>query len=207
MKGDVLVVPTEDLFKILGSKFQGFKPLRGGILPEIEKVACWMERATAEENPDFKQLIPYGVIYTPDKKIFRYRRAKQDKKYPEKRLQGKESIGIGGHIVPSDIADNDSRDDLIISGLLREMDEEIVLHKISALKLLGGINDDSNPVGSVHFGLLFLIRILTENVVIRRGKEIAEGGLKSTTELKEIFNNSTKDVEEWSRIALPHIHA
>lgn len=200
MKGKVLVISTDDLFKIIGGKFQEFKPLRCGIFPEIEKNARWMKRVRAEENPDFKQFIPYGVIFTPGRRVFWYRRSKRDKEYPERRLQGKISIGVGGHITPSDDSAN-----FITAAMLRELGEEVKFTGAPQITMLGGINDDSNPVSSVHFGLLFLIRIPTENVVIK-GKEIAEGGLKSVTELKEIFATA-KDVEGWSRIALSYIHA
>ena len=53
-----------------------------------------MPRSRAEEDPAFKQIIPYAV-FTSGEKILHYVRGA---KSGEKRLVSKGSIGVGGHI-------------------------------------------------------------------------------------------------------------
>src|SRR3972149_8520245 len=64
----------------------------------VQGVPCFTDRAQAEKNPDYKQLIPY-VIMSYDGKYLSYIRGKRA---GETRLVGHRSIGIGGHINPSD---------------------------------------------------------------------------------------------------------
>ncbi len=61
-------------------------------------VPRFMPRPQAEKDPSFKQLIPY-VIMTCDGKYLSYVRGKRA---GETRLVAKRSIGIGGHINPTD---------------------------------------------------------------------------------------------------------
>ena len=58
----------------------------------------FLPRSRAEQDPAFKQIIPY-VIFTFEGTILRYVRGA---KSGEKRLVDKASIGIGGHINDSD---------------------------------------------------------------------------------------------------------
>jgi hypothetical protein len=45
----------------------------------------------------------------------------------------------------------------LFRGLRRELREEVSYPRGSQLSLLGAINDDSTPVGLVHFGLAFVL--------------------------------------------------
>ncbi|MDP2873329.1 MAG: hypothetical protein Q8P31_12440 [Bacillota bacterium] len=45
----------------------------------------------------------------------------------------------------------------LFRGLRRELREEVMFPPGAALSLLGAINDDTSPVGQVHFGLAFLL--------------------------------------------------
>ena len=58
----------------------------------------FMARPEAEKNPAYKQLIPYVIMAYEDTYLCYIRGRGVD----EKRLSEKVSIGIGGHINPSD---------------------------------------------------------------------------------------------------------
>lgn len=47
----------------------------------------------------------------------------------------------------------------LFRGLRRELREEVKFPPGAVLSLLGAINDDSNPVGEVHFGLAFMLAV------------------------------------------------
>lgn len=196
----ILVLEQSVLFSLI-PYFQGFRNLKKRLsFADLENNSLWIEREEAEKSPRFKQIIGYSAIVTPENKIFTYRRSKQDKEYPERRLQGKWSIGIGGHIEESV-----DRGKLIIYSIYREISEEIENHgEILNVQLLGGINDDSNSVGQVHFGLLMLVQVSSNNVKPKH-KEVEIGEPKSLEELRSIFSSESENVENWSLICLPEI--
>src|SRR3989344_3292015 len=94
----IIVVERDKLFK--NDYFQGFSSnekidYESRILSNLKI----MKRGDAEEDPSHKQPIGYISILNPGKKeIFVYQRSSKDKEYGEKRLQGKLSFGVGGHI-------------------------------------------------------------------------------------------------------------
>lgn len=47
----------------------------------------------------------------------------------------------------------------LLRGIQRELREEVILPSGCRLSMLGAINDDSNAVGQVHFGLAFLLAL------------------------------------------------
>ena len=102
----VLVVPTA-VFHRLGH-FQGFC----GDTRSLPARACSIRRIPAtsrgsamEQDPSFKQLIPYVIFRHRDAsgqtRLFQYTRGKGQ---GESRLHAKRSIGIGGHISADDAA-------------------------------------------------------------------------------------------------------
>jgi len=117
----IIVVERDTLFK--DGDFQGFKnhseiDYESVILSNIKS----MRRGNAEIDPTHKQPIGYALIINPKtKKVFAYQRSSKDQHYSEKRLQGKWSWGVGGHI---DYSDNHHENQLLGS-MLRELEEEI----------------------------------------------------------------------------------
>lgn len=192
----IMVVKRETLFK--DDHFEGFKPQDGidfesRILENYE----YVRRGDAEGNPSYKQPIGYAMIFNPySRKLFAYQRSSDDSKYSEKRLQGKWSWGVGGHIEKIDIKNGNP----IRESMLREVTkEEIEMSgSVMSTKALGYINDDSNDVGKVHFGILYLIKT-DSSVITPKDPEIKQGKLMSLYELESIF--SQYSVEEWSKIA------
>ena len=193
---EVLVIRTIKLFGLI-SYFQGFSLLPADILATIEANAQWLNKERAENDPNFKQLIGYTTIINPDNQVFAYQRASKNSKYQEKRLQGKWSIGIGGHVERS------LAEEKISASIRREIAEEIeTFNGIQEITLLGGINDDSNDVGKVHFGI-FLLATTSSRKAIPKDAEIDFGEFKTLEEIVQLFK--TGAAENWSQICLPHI--
>lgn len=194
--GDILVIETPRLFGLINGYFEGFSPLPEEILGMLDNNCFWMDKDKAEEDPNFKQIIGYSAIMSPSGRIFTYQRARKDKRYGEKRLQGKWSIGIGGHV------ERNLNEERIADSIEREIDEEVETDGIQSITLIGGINDDSNSVGRVHFGILLLAKAFSERAE-PKDQEIAKGELKTRIAISELFE--TEDTENWSKICLPHI--
>ena len=142
-----------------------------------------------ENDPGYKQIIPYVVLRRGDE-IFMTRRLK---KGGEARLHGLMSIGVGGHINPVDDIDRES---VLLRGLERELDEEVEIERRGELHTVGFINDDTNGVGSVHLGLCYTLPV--EGEVRVRETEKLEGGWTTAAELRENWDM----LETWTQIAL-----
>ena len=192
---EIMTIKIETLFG--DDYFEGFIPVneidyQSRILKNFE----WMERNAAENNPLYKQPIAYTVIVNPNlKQVFIYKRSSKNAMYPEKRLQGNYSWGLGGHIEKLDIGNENP----IITSRLRELKEEVEIKGRVVINPLGFINNDTNDVGKVHFGILYIIE--TDATVIKsKNPEIESGALMPLEEIDKIFL-SKFPVDEWSRIA------
>ena len=189
----IYAVETKNLFPTESHYFQGFHPhnetnFEKLILENLKEV----KRGPAENDPTHKQPIAYTLIVNPkNKSVFLYKRDGH-----EKRIVGNHSIGLGGHIEPVDSIDGNP----IRKSVHREvLGEEITLMgDVIDTKVLGYINDDSNKVGEVHFGVLYLIE--TNGEVLPKDSEIKDGKLITLEELEEI--SKTGNLETWSEIAL-----
>src|SRR5438874_3056350 len=155
---NVLVVRRE-LFDQLGG-FQGlnFEPekylkailLRGNNL--------FLPRDQAEQNPAYKQIIPYALIAFENKVAYYVR----GKKAGEQRLVAKGSIGIGGHM-------SEEKDELLWNfeideaayraGVEREVNEEIKIETTFEDRIVALLNDDTTEVGRVHLGIVHIFRL------------------------------------------------
>ncbi|MEM4282662.1 MAG: hypothetical protein QW559_00115 [Candidatus Woesearchaeota archaeon] len=204
----IMVVEREQLFGKNGEMwFEGFKPhYETDYISIILQKHKYFPRSTAETDPSYKQPIAYLLVVNPvQRSVFVYKRASKDSAYSEKRLQGKWSWGIGGHIEKCDKIEGGNP---ITSSILREVEEEIVfegveksLAKFTKPDVLGYINYDSNDVGKVHFGILYILE--TNCSTIRpKGNEIEMGCLKPIEGLQHLLSSPDVCVEEWSRIAL-----
>jgi predicted NUDIX family phosphoesterase len=187
----VLVVPTAAFHEI--GLFQGlcrdvtrYEPLF--------RMGRFMPRARAEDDPSFKQLIPY-VVLRHEGRIFRYLRGS---KGTESRLHRLRSIGVGGHINPADGKDFDG---LYHAAMVRELREEVELPpEPPRLEPLGLINDDSLPVGRVHLGVVHLLALRTADVRSRESA-LAEAGFDTLPALvadRDAF-------ETWSQFVLDEL--
>ena len=209
----IMVVRISDLFPDIFERdsifkkeyhFQGFK-LHNEINFEslILNNYGFMSRKFAEHDSGYKQPIAYTFIINSNlKKAFAYQRSSHDDRYLEKRLQGKWSWGVGGHIERSDT----SNENPIHSSMIRELNEEIGITDSYNIQVLGYINDDNDDVGKVHFGVIYAVSTKVESIK-PNDSEIAVGRLRSIDELEKICSTPEYNVENWSRISLQPLKA
>lgn len=152
-----------------------------------------MPRSQAEDDPSFKQLIPY-CVFTHQGKILHYVRGA---KSGEKRLVAKGSIGIGGHINDEDESLFAFDEAAYRASVHREIKEELTFEGSFEDRAVALINDDENEVGRVHLGVVHLVELATSEVGPGE-KAIAQLGFLTVEELR-----ARRDaLETWSQIVL-----
>lgn len=185
----ILVVKKNILFAY--QVIDGLKPINFDCYQAlIQKHKEFLWRSKVEENSNYKQIIPY-LIFTHKDKFFIMRRKNNAS---EARLQNKYSLGIGGHIRKEDITRTG-----IIDWSKREFHEEIKYDGALSIKPLGILNDESNQVGQVHTGFVFLLEGDTDEISIR--DEHKEGMLLTLNECSEHYNH----MESWSKIVFDYL--
>jgi len=189
----IMVVPTL-LFHEVGH-FQGFCENVDPYLKTLLDPAHtrYEPRPQMEEDPSFKQLIPY-CIFRCDGKVFNYVRGGSG---GESRLHAKKSIGIGGHISAEDEV-GDSEPYLV--GMQRELDEEVKIETQFSEQLVGLINDDETEVGKVHLGIVHIFD-LEEPKVFPAEESIQETGFAQPEQLLDQIDT----FETWSQICIKHL--
>jgi predicted NUDIX family phosphoesterase len=195
----VYVVPREVLFP--HGAPQGFVPFgpaldRQGLLERIEASGFFVERARAEQEPRWKQIIPYALITQAERVWLLERTARGG----DARLHGKLSIGVGGHLEPIDAQGPQGRAGIPAAGAARELSEELEFEPAGAPEELGLLNDDSNPVGSVHVGLVLRLEALGPVAV--REREVLKGRWIERQELAALAESGA-NLESWSRLLVP----
>lgn len=194
MEEQILVIRTE-LFHRIGH-FQGFCRDVERYQKELlaQENILFMPRSAAEQDPSYKQLIPYLIFCnTPpngEQQLFRYIRGKGA---GESRLRSKQSIGVGGHL---SLVDANSHD-IYREGLNRELNEEIDVQTEYTEQCVGLINDDSSDVGRVHLGIVHLFHV-KEPKIYSKEPDLIESGFVSVSELLSDLSG----FESWSAICL-----
>lgn len=165
----------------------------------VPGVPRFMPRSQAEQDPSFKQIIPY-VIMTHDGKYLSYVRGKRA---GETRLVAKRSIGIGGHINPIDAEYGPlfayMRDNYQ-GAVQREVAEEVTVEAAHADRIVALLNDESNEVGSVHLGIVHLWN-LDAPQVNKREQMITQMMFMTRDELE----GERGSMETWSVLCLDQL--
>jgi predicted NUDIX family phosphoesterase len=189
----VLVFDTQVL-ENLGS-FQGLSVDVERYLSVIleEENSRFVSRKQAEDDPSLKQLIPY-VIFRCGDQVFHYIRGKEA---GESRLRAKGSIGIGGHIQPQDVNLFSSPRTFYLTAAAREVAEEVRVGAEYQERIVALINDDSTPVGRVHFGIVH-IWDLDKPSVYKRERQITRAAFVPVDQLWSQRNT----LETWSQLCL-----
>jgi len=162
-------------------------------LKAISGAYRFVDRDDAENDPSLKQIIPYVLIRCGERIMLIKRLREQS----ERRLWDKYSIGIGGHLNPED-GEADFFD-AFLSGLKRELHEELDISTEYDCRLVGCINDDTTDVGRVHFGIVFQAQLAEDKVRIRETSKMT-GEFVELNELAAIHPN----MESWSKIVFDH---
>ena len=171
---------------------QGFsKDNLTAVLQGIRAYAYFIDRPKAENDSSLKQIIPYMLITCWDNIFLLQRYTSQT----ESRLHNKYSIGVGGHINPIKKSLNVPRD-IIEKALERELNEELSVKDTGKPQLIGYLNDDSNSVGSVHFGMIYQLEVKDKKLVTVSEKDLMAGRFITSHRLGDYYDR----METWSQI-------
>jgi len=185
----VLVVPIACLWDRVAYTDKGLITEGAGQLATVvERCGVFVDRAEAETDPTHKQIIPYAVVRHLDSYFLLERKRTQG----EQRLHNKFSIGVGGHINPSE---GGQSADVIHNGLTREQNEELHIGAGYQERFVGLINDDTTEVGRVHLGALFEIDSTSPEVTVRETHK-----MQGTWALIGTLQESYERLETWSQI-------
>ncbi|HUP82665.1 MAG TPA: NUDIX domain-containing protein [Candidatus Limnocylindria bacterium] len=185
----VLVVPRHDVpggLDFTGVIDRPFAP----VLAAVAEKGQFKPRGKVETDPSVKQIIPYLVLRDGNR-IFLMKRTSAG---GDERLHERYSIGVGGHINAGD-AD-------VVGGLKREWREEIDANFVPDFEPLGLLNDDSNPVGAVHLGLVYAADAGGRPLAIRETHKLS-GAFATMDEVAAVRER----LETWSALLFDFLSA
>ncbi len=190
---NVLVI-RRNLFDQLGS-FQGlnFEPEKYLNLLLSRGNNFFFPRAQAENDPAYKQIIPYVLLAFQNRMLYYVR----GKKAGEQRLVAKGSIGIGGHMNEGDESLFAWDEQAYRAGVEREVNEEIKIDTPFQDRVVALLNDDITEVGRVHLGIVHIFH-LAEQKVEKREAMITNLAFLTRAELMA----RRESLETWSQICL-----
>jgi predicted NUDIX family phosphoesterase len=156
----ILVVRRAHLFSSILPAWHGLKRVDfEHYLHIINHKKEFHPRSLMEIDPAYKQIIPY-LIFEYNKNYFLMQRKSTAS---ETRLRNKLTLGIGGHIRQEDMMHEDS----LFAWATREFHEEVEYTGNLTVKPLGILNDDSDDVGKVHIGFVFLLTGDVPNIAVK----------------------------------------
>lgn len=184
----VLGVPREGALR--QGSWRGIRegPSLAGQVVDLERMASFRRRAEAEEDPGWKQLIPYLAL-RDGAAVFLMRRTRAG---GDPRLHDRYSIGVGGHVNPGD--------DGLLGGLRREWREELATDFEPEFTLLGLLNDDDDPVGAVHLGIVYAADARGRPVSVRETDKLS-GAFVPLPDVERVYRH----LETWSQLLFDHL--
>lgn len=194
----VLVVPRallDGIGAFEGIRTEGLDLAVGRLLDSANHT--FMDRAAAEEDPAFKQLIPYCIFRCGDR-ILHYTRGKAG---GESRLHAKISVGVGGHVNPVDTGGGRTGPEAYHSAVTREIEEELDLPGSHEHHIIALLNDESNPVGQVHLGIVHLVDLQSDAVSSREDALLD----LAFTPLADLNGPLFDRLETWSQFCIRHL--
>jgi len=188
----VYVVPRSELFP--EGAPHGF--FRGGpeLFSRIYARGFFADRDRVEEDPSLKQVIPYALVVREDS-IFLCRRTDRG---GERRLHNLLSVGVGGHVNPED------ESDVVLDALRRELHEELVLPARYDTRIVGLVNNDTTPVGSVHIGVVAVVAPGPGSVKVRE-EDTMSGDFIARADLLALHARSRESFEGWSALLIDRL--
>ncbi len=158
------------------------------VIRAVDAVGEFRVRAEVEDDPSFQQLIPY-VVVTDRGRLWLMRRLRAG---ADTRLHDRYSIGVGGHVGAGDGG--------LAGGLAREWSEELIADWEPDFVPVGLLNDDTDPVGAVHLGLVYRVEAAGRAVAIRETHKL-EGSFATPDEVDALGER----LETWSQLCLDHL--
>ena len=197
----ILAVSAESLPRGFGGT--GFHVASAGeAIRAFHEAGLWIgPRETLEQDPSFRQIIPYVVLRHEDKFI-RYTRTPAG---GEGRLHGRMSIGLGGHIDLPDVVcagESVDLDATIGRATERELEEELGEVEVASREWIGVLTDDDTEVGRVHIGVVAVWQLRAPPAGLAEDA-IGEVSLCSLAELEAEADR----LETWSAMLLPYFSA
>jgi predicted NUDIX family phosphoesterase len=184
------VPPDELVLGVPRARLPGGGAWRGILYGEVSPVLALIDaegtyrpRGEVEEDPAWKQIIPY-VVLRDRGSIFLMRRTRAG---GDVRLHERYSIGIGGHVNPGDGG--------LAGGLRREWDEELVADWEPEFRPVGLLNDDSDPVGAVHLGVVYSVEAAGRTARVRETDKL-EGEFVAPLQVLRVYER----LETWSSL-------
>ncbi len=186
----VLGVPREAALR--EGSWRGIRggPSVAGRVADLERMASFRGRTEAEQDPGWKQLIPYLAL-RDGAAVFLMHRTRAG---GDPRLHDRYSIGVGGHVNPGD--------DGLLGGLRREWREELAADFEPEFTLLGLLNDDDDPVGAVHLGIVYAADARGRSVSIRETDKLS-GAFVSLPDVERVYRH----LETWSQLLFDHLRS
>lgn len=173
----------------------GSTPWRGirsrGVMPYLELIeheAEYRPRDEAEQDPSWKQIIPY-LLLRDGARLFLMQRTSAG---ADQRLHDRWSLGIGGHLNPDDGG--------VHEGLRREFHEEMAAAWDPEPRLLGLLNDDDALVGQVHLGVVFEADAAGRPLAVRETHKL-RGEFVAAEEVRRVYEH----METWSQLLYDHV--
>ena len=158
------------------------------VLDLVTREGSFRPRGEVEEDPSWKQVIPYAVLRDRGS-IFLMRRTSAGS---DARLHERYSIGLGGHV--------NSGDGGIRGGLEREWSEELTVDWVPRFRLIGLLNDDTDPVGAVHLGIVYSAESAGRAVTIRETDKL-EGSFVAPLQILRVYER----LETWSSLVYDYL--
>jgi predicted NUDIX family phosphoesterase len=173
-----------------GCDFLGLRRADADALADLRRAVAtdgrYLDRPTAEDDPTRKQVIPYVVVRDGSRTFLMQRTDAGG----DARLHGKASIGVGGHLNPVD-----EGEDALDAGLRREWAEELEASWEPEFRLVGFLNDDTNPVGAVHLGVVFTVEAAGRQVAVREHEKLS-GAFVEADAVADAWDR----LETWSQL-------
>ncbi len=195
MKQDeqILVVKRELLFE--AQVTHGMVPMNSfdDYVKKIDEHKEFLWRSKMEEDPAYKQIIPY-MIFSHAGKYFLMRRRHDGN---AKELRNKYTLGIGGHLRQEDMGEGFT----VAEWGAREFEEEVRYEGAYSLEPLGLLNDEASLIGRVHAGFAFILHAESDQVSIR--SEFKEGFMLSLDECMKYYDS----MELWSQFVIDYLIA
>jgi predicted NUDIX family phosphoesterase len=154
----------------------------------VEARGTFRRRGDCETDPTWKQVIPYLVVRDRGS-LFLMKRTRAGS---DERLHERWSIGVGGHVNPDDGG--------VTGGLAREWAEELVADWAPEPRLVGLLNDDTDPVGAVHVGIVYTAEAAGRSLAVRETHKL-EGAFVSPIDALRVYDR----METWSSLVHDHL--